>query len=178
MKNRLILNLFFYKELDLFLNKKFNILFIKGNHGIIFLYLPRIFFIKKSDNNIRLLLNAKNIFFSILKQFLFLYRLLFKFFFFRIRLRGLGYRIKKISKKIYRFFFAFNHYFYLYVPLNVYIWVKKRYLLAISNNKAKLNNLFNHLLLLKKLSFIKNRTDSFVVPKRIVFIKKIVKKLK
>jgi hypothetical protein len=88
-------------------------------------------------------------------------------------LRGLGYRIKRVSRKIYRFFFAFNHFFYLYVPVNVYIWVKKRYMLAISNNKYKLNNLFHHLLLLKNLDFIKKRTDSFIVPKKIVFIKKL-----
>src|SRR5579872_7514993 len=105
MKNKLILNLALYKEFDLLINQKLNILFIKGNNGVVCLYLPKISFIKMSSNKIRLLFYSKEKFFSVLKQFLFLYKLLFKFFFFRIRLRGLGYRIKKISKKIYKFFF-------------------------------------------------------------------------
>jgi len=50
---------------------------------------------------------------------------------------------------------------------------KKRYLLAISNNKYKLNDLFHHLLLLKKLDFIKKRTDGFIVPKKNSIYKEI-----
>jgi hypothetical protein len=66
---------------------------------------------------------------------------------------------------------AYNHFFYLYTPINVYIWNKKRNFLLLSIDNNKLNNLFFQLLLLKKIDFFE-RTNTFIIPKKILFIKK------
>jgi hypothetical protein len=135
------------------------------------LHLPRIFFYIKNANEIKFLFLNKWFYSSFFKQIYIFYKIFFKFYFFRIKLKGLGYRIKKITKKIYRFFLAYNHYFYLFVPKNIYFWTKKRNVLAISIDKIKLNNMFNQLVVLKKLDFYE-RTKSFLIPNKIVFIKK------
>lgn len=169
------INLFSYLikiKLNLLLFKKLNLLLIKGKFGIIYLFMPKFYFykIEKNDKLLFCFLN-KYYFYYLLKQFFFIYKIFFKFYYFRLKLKGLGYRIKKITKKIYRFFLAYNHYFYFFVPLNIFIWQKKRNFLILSFDKIKLNNLFNQLILLKKLDFLE-KTNSFISPKKILYLKK------
>jgi hypothetical protein len=83
----------------------------------------------------------------------------------------LGYRIKKYNKNFYRFFMAYNHFFYFYVPKNFFIYNKKRNFLILSMDKIAINNLFLQLLLLKKMDFFE-RTNSFIIAKKILFLKK------
>ena len=158
-------------RLNFFLFTKLNILLIKGKFGIIFLYLPKYYFYKLENNKFLFCFLNKYFFYYLLKQFFFIYKKFYKFFYFRLRLKGLGYRIKRMTKKIYRFFLAYNHYFYFFVPIDIYIWQKKRNFLALSIDKIRINNLFNQLLLIKKLDFFE-RTNSFIVPKKILFLKK------
>ena len=74
-----------------------------------------------------------------------------KLFFFRIRIKGLGYRIKKISNNLYRFFFTSTNFFYFHIPLNILIKYKMRKMLLISNDLVILKVLIAHLLMLKKI---------------------------
>lgn len=171
MKENVVYNYIIRLDLKLLYKKELNILFIKEKYGVLFLYLPRFFFISENINNLKLSFLSKLNFMNVLKQFLFLCNYYLVLFFFRIKLKGLGYRIRKITKKIYRFFLAYNHYFYFFVPKNVFIWTKKRYLIAVSIDKMKLNNVFSNLVLLKKLDFFE-RTNSFIVPNKVLFLKK------
>jgi hypothetical protein len=119
------INLFNYLikvKLNLFLFTKLNLLLIKGRFGIIYIYMPKIYFYKKGKNNeLFLCFLNKFFFYSFFKQFFFIYKIFYKFFYFRLKLKGLGYRIKRMTKKIYRFFLAYNHYFYFFVPLNIFV---------------------------------------------------------
>jgi hypothetical protein len=128
------------------------------------------FFSKNKEKNL-FLFSSKNKYNNFFNNFLFFFNKFFKFFFFRLRLRGLGYRIKRITKKLYRFFFAFNHYFYFHISKNIFLKHRHRQLIVFSNNLIKLNDIFSHLLLLKKLDFYE-RNNTFIISRRILFFKK------
>lgn len=158
---------FWVYNINLNFLKKNNIFFFKNIFGYIKFYMPSLYFIK---NNKYLFLN-KYKYQNFLNSFLFFFNKMYRFFFFRLRLRGLGYRIKKITKKLYRFFFAFNHFFYFHIPTNIFFKHRRRHLIVFSNNLIKLNDIFSHLLLLKKLDFYE-RNNTFIISKKILFFKK------
>ena len=69
----------------------------------------------------------------------------------RIKIKGLGYRIRKVTQELYYFFFNYTNMFYFNIPNNILIkWYKKRIIL-LSNDFYLLKILFAHILLLKKL---------------------------
>lgn len=171
MKTKIIFNNIINLDIDFFLKPNIGLFFIKGKFGVIFIYLPKYYFYFITLNKMNFIFLNKWFFSTFLKQFFCFYKIFYKMFFFRIKLKGLGYRIKKITSKLYRFFIAYNHYIYFYVCSNIFIWTKKRNLLAVSFDKMKLNDLFSHLLLLKKMDF-REKTNAFIVPKKILYIKK------
>jgi hypothetical protein len=132
------------------------------------IYMPSFFFF--NNENKFIFLNKKK-YLNILKYLLYFFNKCLKFYFFRLRLRGLGYKLEKFSLKLYRFFFAYNHYFYFHVPKDIFVKNRKRTLIMFSNNLAKINDIFHHLLLLKKLDLYE-RNNSFIVSKQIKFFKK------
>lgn len=138
------LNIFFFANRSLFV--------LKGIFGIIFIKMPSIYFYKYIFNNCLSLLFLSifsfNFFF---KHFVNNLIKLSKLFFFRIRIKGLGYRIKKISNNLYRFFFTSTNYFYFHIPFNVLIKYKMRKMILISNDLVILKVLIAHLLMLKKI---------------------------
>jgi len=81
----------------------------------------------------------------------------------------LGYRIRKISKFLYRFFFACTNFFYFHVPFEVLFTFKKRRILFVGKNLALLKNVFVHFLFLKKL--VPYRIRGLLYPKQIITMK-------
>lgn len=165
------------KKSFLVLNSKFfyfknnNIFYFKNILGYLKNYMLSSFYMKIIKNNHYFLFLKKNIYNNFINNFFFFYNKFFKFFFVKLRLRGLGYRIKKISRKLYRFFFAFNHYFYFHISKEIFFKHRRRNLIIFSNNLNKLNDIFSHLLLLKKLDFYE-RNNTFIISKKILFFKK------
>jgi len=100
-----------------------------------------------------------------------MYFFILKFFFFKLRLKGLGYIIKKVTSRFLRFFFAKNHFFHFYVPYVFYIKVRRRNIFIFSYHKVLLNDLFHHFMLLKKIDLYE-KTKSFVSINKILFLKK------
>jgi len=161
-----------FNKFNYLFNMNLNILFFYNNILFLKIFMPFSFFFKKEKNkNLYFIFLKKNRYISILKNILNFFKNFFKFFFFRLRLRGLGYKIEKFSLKLYRFFFAYNHYFYFHVPKDIFIKNRKRTLILFSNNLAKINDIFNHLLLLKKLDLYE-RDNAFIIAKQIKFFKK------
>jgi len=154
----------------LFLKMK-NVLFLKNILGYVKIYMFSKYFYNNSKNKNTFLFVNKKAYNNFLNNFYNFFNRFFRFFFFRLKLRGLGYRIKKITKKLYRFFFAFNHYFYFHISKDIFFKHRRRNLIVFSNNLVKLNDIFSHLLLLKKLDFYE-RNNTFVISKKIFFFKK------
>ena len=122
------------KFFDLYLFKNFSFFFFKGLNGLSIIKLPSSYFLKFNKYNINFIF-IKNFFFvsflSLLKNSL---KKLYSYFFFRLKLRGLGFRIKKIANNLYKFFFTSTNFFYLHLPLQVMIKLKRKKLLFISYN--------------------------------------------
>lgn len=165
--NRKILNL--SQKFDIFFSYNKSLLFLKGVLGVITIKLPSFFFYKIDNKKISFLFLRNFFITSFFAQFMLVYKQLFFFNFIKLRIKGLGYRIKKICSSLFRFFFGSTNFFYFHVPSNVLVKVKKRRLILLSNNLVTLKTLLAHLLLLKKLSVY--RVRGLVYPRQIVTLK-------
>lgn len=171
MKQVVLFNYFLKGDLQLYLNKVENKMLVHGRFGTSLLFLPNFFFTSIDKQKINFMFITKQNMMNFLKHFIYTYNSVYKLYFLRMRLRGLGYRIIRIARRLLRFFFAVNHYFYFHIPNNVYIKRRGRELYIISTNKMQLNDIFHHLLHLKKLDLYE-RTNSFIVKNRILHLKK------
>jgi hypothetical protein len=162
---------FLYEDIKFFLIN-FNNLIIKGKFGKVFINLNLYGFIKVENMlKFSFLFINKVLYSNFLKYFFKLYSFILKLYFFRLRLKGLGYRMFKINKNLLKFFFAKNHYYYFNIPLYSYVKIRRRNFFIISHNKILLNQLFHHFMLLKKLDLYE-KTNSFISKNKILFIKK------
>jgi hypothetical protein len=171
MKEVVLFNYLLKNELKLYYNKYENKIIFYGKYGTSILFLPNFFFVNVTIVGLFFLFVNKKSVINFIKHFFYIYNSVFKIFFIRMKLRGLGYRIIRVAKRLYRFFFAVNHYFYFHIPNNIYIKRRARELFIISNNRARLNDIFHHLLYLKKLDLYE-RTNSFIVKNKILHLKK------
>lgn len=89
-------------------------------------------------------------------------------FFAELELIGLGFRIKKITRSIYRFFWGHSNYVYLFVPATVLVEYspEERMIFFFSTVSSKVNGLSSYLMLLKKLSSY--RVTGFIKPGKII----------
>ena len=141
----------FSKNINIFLISKKSSIYIQSDFGIISLKLPSYYFFTKELNLISFIFLNRFFFISFIKHFFLYYDRLTLIYFIRIKIKGLGYRIRKISNELYYFFFNCTNMFYFYIPNNILIkWYKKRIIL-LSNDFYILKMLFSHILLLKKL---------------------------
>jgi hypothetical protein len=120
MLSKIKFNYFVKLDVKFFL-MKYNKFFIKGNNGVIYFMLPNFYFFKNIENRLSFCFLNKYFFNTVFKQISFYLKFFYKFFFVRLKLKGLGYRIKKYDKGLYRFFMGYNHYFYFYTPINIFI---------------------------------------------------------
>lgn len=162
------------KDLNIFFSYKHSIIYLKGLYGIICFKLPSFYLYKNSLKLISFIFLKKFFYLSFIKHFFVFYKRLFLIFSIRLKIKGLGYRIRKISENLYYFFFNYTNMYYFYIPNNILIkWYKKRIIL-ISNNFFLLKSLFSHILILKKIG--PYRLLGLRYPRQIIFIKKGGKK--
>ena len=89
-------------------------------------------------------------------------------FFVELELIGLGFRIRKISSSVYRFFWGYATFVYLFVPKDILVEYSQddRMILFFGINPSTVNNFSSYLMLLKKLSTY--RVTGFVCPGKII----------
>jgi len=167
---------------QLLLNNNFNLhyhfksstLYLKGLYGLVSYKLPSLYFFKKNINSLTLIFLNKFFFTSFLRHFFVFYKKLYYIYSVRLKIRGLGYRIRKISNNLYYFFFNYTNMYYFYIPNNIlFKWYKKRAVL-LSSDFFLLKLLFSQILLLKKIGPYRLRGLRY--PRQIIFIKKGGKK--
>ncbi len=163
------------KDLDFLFFQKSSYFFIKSYFGTTTLNLPSFYFYFIYNNYFSFIFLSKIKFFNIFSNFLNCYKSLFLLNFVKVKIRGLGYRIKKISSNLYRFFFGFTNYIYFHIPENIVVQIKKRRMLLISNNLVILKTILAQLLLLKKLSIYFIR--GLVYPHQIFLLKSTKKSI-
>jgi hypothetical protein len=125
---------FLPKFFDLYLLKTFSIIFLKGLNGLSMIKLPSSYFLKNDKKKIFIIFIKKFFFVSFISFLKNNLKILYNYFFFRLKLRGLGFRIRKISSNLYKFFFTSTNFFYLHLPLQIIIKLKRKKLLFISYN--------------------------------------------
>jgi len=122
---QILFNMFLYRNIQISFLKGTNKLFLQENLLVIRLYLIKNFFLKNSIDNFNFLfLNWKN-FYSFFINFLNTYRNINSLFFFRLKLKGLGFVLKRYSKYLFSFLMAVNHFYYFFAP-NFFLIKKKK----------------------------------------------------
>src|ERR1700727_2083266 len=113
-----------FKKVKLNLERSFNIYFFFKNNLFIYLFsnsyvIFKLFFInflKIYKNSFFLIFLNRSNFFSFYKHFLNIYNKFFYIYFFKLKLKGLGYRVVRICKNLYRFYFINTNFLYLHLP--------------------------------------------------------------
>lgn len=164
---------------NIYILKKNSILFFWCKNNMIILKLPKYYFYKYNvyKNNIYFLFLNKFDYINFIKLFFVNYNNILSYKIYRVKLliKGLGYRIRKITNNLYYFFFNYTNMFYLNIPNDILIkWYKKR-IIILSNNLQSLKLLFINILLLKKLG--PYRLIGFKYPKQIILLRRKKKKL-
>lgn len=159
--------------LDFFFAPGTNKLFVtsRSQSKIYFFYLPSFFYYKPLSTTKRLQLFFVN-HFSYTSFLAHLFNCLSKLssvFFLKLKIKGLGYRIRRYAKALYRFYFTRTNYIYFHVPVNVIVRRRKKRLLLISSDYALVRLVFAHLMLLHTVGPYNRRGFSY--PRQIVFLK-------
>jgi len=155
------------EKFDLFFSVEKSFLYLKGLLGVLIIKLPSFYFFKLGLTSF--LFSNRFFFISVFKHIVYLYKRLFFFNYVKLKIKGLGYRIRKLSKSLYCFFFGHTNLFYLHVPSTIIVKARKRRLLMLSNDISVLKKVLAHLLLLKKLSVYRIR--GLIYPRQIIVLK-------
>ena len=109
------------KHFDFLFNLKKSLIIIKGYYGLLTLKLPSYYFYLCNHNIHSFLFLNRFFFISFVKHFFYKYNRLFLIYFIRLKIKGLGYRIRKVSNNLYYFFFNYTNMFYFNIPNNILI---------------------------------------------------------
>ncbi|HXN54403.1 MAG TPA: hypothetical protein VN854_00345 [Mycoplasmatales bacterium] len=163
-----------FKQFSFYFLKQTALFFLMGPNGFYVLKMPRIFFFRVFSLNSFSLIFLNNYHFkSFIKLFGTYYNRLFAFYFFRLVLKGRGYRIKRFCKNLYRFYFIKVNYVYFHVPISVIVKIKKKHMFFLSYEFCVLRNLITYILLIKAVTAYRKRGFHY---KRMLFLRKRGKK--
>jgi hypothetical protein len=145
--------------------------FIIWNEGRLFFFnLPSFYFYKWVEfKTLSFIFISYFHFISFLKHLFNYDKKLNYFYFFRIKLKGLGYRVTPLSNNLLRLFFNRSNFFYMHIPSCMLLKYKNRRLFFISTRLEDLKVSMHYLLLLKKQ--IVYRLKGLFSPKQIFLIK-------
>lgn len=164
------------KNIDLLYSYKLSCFLVKGFSGVFILRLPSFYFCANLNKESIILVFLTRFFFkSFIKHLYALSNRLSIVYFIKLRIRGLGFRIRSISDIIYYFFFNYTNYYYLYSPKTLLIRVYKKRMLFISFDWFLLKLVLGHILLLRKIG--PYNLLGLRLRRQIVFLKKSGKKV-
>lgn len=158
-------------DFDLFFCLSKNVIYLKGFYGIFVFRLPSRFYCSFNFEKLfyNFLFDRRYFFSSFLSHFLTGYRRLFFVFFLRLKVRGLGYRIRPLSRYLLRFFLGTTNYLFFHIPKQILVRARRRRLLLVSNNYEHLRLFYVNLLLLKKL--IPYQLRGVFFPRQLILMK-------
>lgn len=157
------------KKFEYFLNSTFNIIWIKLNFKYILLKVPSYYFYKEEKNKIKYIFLTKFHYITFLKHLFNYYNSFFCFYYYTLKLKGLGYRIFNVSKKLIKIFFNRSNFFYLHIPGSVLLKYRTRKFFFLSSNYNILKVMILHLLFLKE--FIIYRLSGIYYTRQIILVK-------
>jgi hypothetical protein len=140
--------------------------------GITVFWLPFYFFFKKKGNQSFEFFFHEKFFYRYFISYLSKsFSVFLNIFYFKVKIRGLGYRIRLVyrSKKIFRFFFGAICYFYFFLPKNLVAKRRKRTLLLISSDFFVLRSILVYILFFRR--WVPYNLRGIFFPKQILFLK-------
>jgi hypothetical protein len=168
--------MFNHHSVELFKNFNFKFLnqralfIIIGQNGVFILKMPKIYFYKLIYKNHFSFIFINNYHYqSFIKLFNVFYNRLYAYYYFRLKLKGRGYRMKRLCQNLYRFYFIKVNYIYLHVPCTVLVKLKKRRIFLISYNFGVLQTLMTDLLLIKAVTAYNRK--GLLYPREMIFMK-------
>jgi hypothetical protein len=159
----------FNKNFNYYFNLTYNLIVITMNFRFYLFKLPSIFFFKQNINNYKFLFLKKFNYITFLKHLFNFYNRFFCFYYFKLKLKGLGYRIFQISKNLIKIFFNRSNFFYLHLPSCILLKYRTRNFFFLSSDYNILKVTILHLLLLKE--FIIYRLNGIYYLRQIILIK-------
>ena len=150
-----------------FLSK--NLFFLRHKFTLYFFLLPSFFFYFFKDFKFSFFFHNKFFFKSFLAHFKTEYIKLFFFFFSKFKLRGLGYRIKHLTRNFIRFFMGTTNFYYLHSPGSFFVRAKRRRIFLFSSQKSLLKIVSLKIISLKKI--IPYKLRGFFFPRQFVLMK-------
>jgi hypothetical protein len=169
MRKKNIINFFFGKNFKFYFLLRNNYIILEKKSRFFFLKLPYIYFYKSMQNFLSLFFINYFHFISFFKHIVQLYNKLSSFYYLKLKLKGLGYRIIHISKLLIKLFFNRNNFFYVHLPKTILFRYKIRRLFFLSTKLTDLRNLMINILLLKK--YIVYRLSGLFYPRQIILLK-------
>jgi len=151
--------------IDLFCNKI--IIIVKSRYFIF--KIPSIFFYKVINNGYKFIFLSKFYYITFIRHLLSFYSRFFMFYYFRLKLKGLGYRVFNVTKNLIKIFFNRNNFFYVHIPLCILLKNRTRRLFFISTCNEVLSVFIIKILYLKEV--IIYRQHGLYYPRQILLIK-------
>lgn len=159
----------FFKFFNCYIDLAYSIIIITLKSRFFLFKIPSIYFYKLDNSNYKFLFFKKKFYISFLKHLFNFYNKLFMFYFFRLKLKGLGYRIFNTAKRLLQVFYNRSNFFYIHIPLCILIKNRTRRLFFISTNNEQLSVTILGILFLKE--FIIYRQHGLYYPRQILLIK-------
>lgn len=159
----------FSKNFKYYIDIYNNFIFLIFNKKNYILKIPAIFFIKNQKNNFNFLFLNKFYYISFIKHLFNYYNKFFSLYHFRLKLKGLGYRIFQLSKFLLKIFYNRSNFFYIHIPSCIFSKYRTRRLCFFSINLNILKVLVTNILLLKE--FVIYRLGGLFYPRQIILIK-------
>jgi hypothetical protein len=159
----------FSKLFNYYIDLFHNVIIIIFKSRYFIFKIPSIFFYKINNISLKILFLNKFYYVTFLKHLFNFYSRFFSFYYFRLKLKGLGFRIFKVSKHLIKIFFNRTNFFYIHIPSCILLKYRTRRMFLISTNYEVLSVLIINILLLKE--FIIYRQTGLYYPRQILLIK-------
>lgn len=109
-----------------YINFIYNKIIISVNMNFILLKLPSFLFYKSNNTSENIIFLTKFHYITFLKHLFNFYNSFFCFYYYTLKLKGLGYRIFQVSKNLLKIFFNRSNFFYLHIPASVLLKYRTR----------------------------------------------------
>ena len=159
----------FGRDFKLFFFKRENFIILKKKSRYFFLKLPYIYFFNLKNKVISFIFLNYFHYISFFKHIVELYNKLSSFYYLRLQLKGLGYRIIHITNHLIKIFFNRSNFFYIYISSSILLKNRTRRLFFISTSNEVLSVTIISILYLKE--FVIYRQHGLYYPRQILLIK-------
>lgn len=159
----------FNREFEYYVNLWYNKLIIRIKNKYFTLKIPSQYFVKKEKEGYYFIFLSRFYFVTFIKHLFNFYNNFFNYYYYILKLKGLGYRIFQISNKLFKIFLNRSNFFYLHIPATVLLKYRTRRFFFIATQYNILKVMVLRLLFLKE--FVVYRVNGIYYTRQILLVK-------